>query len=249
MHENTGSKSGVPTIMQTAVLLERGTSTSNPLGQTFSVQLEIQGEVNRMTEAKEMLKNLRKRISSTNTNRKGPDKIFDLKINQMGKIRDQYNLKAERLADFQALLTSEEPTGSKKSSEPEKAPEPKQQAPQQAPQQVQKLPYELPQPTRTVRSSRQSALPEQLISSSPIPTSQSLGDISKTSAAIPKQPVPRQDSTSTKASSSSKGTRIAKLRDRIATIQIEANLVRRLLRLEKEEREVLQEIVQLEFAL
>ena len=102
MYENPDTESGIPSLMQTAVLVKRARSPHDVLGEKFVVELAINGEVNRGVEAREKAKTLFGR------DQKDKDQIFDLANARKGDIEDEFNLKLLRLENFQRLLTKQD---------------------------------------------------------------------------------------------------------------------------------------------
>lgn len=100
--ENPDTESGIPTLLQTAVLLEREKTDQHPEGEKFKAALEIRGEADKVT----WWKDLYKRIAATVGGKaeKGEDVIFNPEMNR-GAVKDPDNLGTEDLEKFRRIVT------------------------------------------------------------------------------------------------------------------------------------------------
>lgn len=96
MYENKQTRSGTPSFLQTAVLIKRSKS------EKFSAEIKIQGEVDRLTDAKDTWESIGKKVGGRNT--RGEDVIFNTKTSR-GDFKDVNNLKDENLEGYQRIIT------------------------------------------------------------------------------------------------------------------------------------------------
>lgn len=105
LYENKQTESGVPSFMQTAVLLKRERLDQDPLGKKFSAEITIRGEVDRHTYIKDKWESIGKKMSGRK--RKGEDIIFNPEVSQ-GTVINAKNLIQEDLDAYKQLVTVHE---------------------------------------------------------------------------------------------------------------------------------------------
>ncbi|KAK3368167.1 hypothetical protein B0H63DRAFT_487889 [Podospora didyma] len=86
LYENPQTESGILSFMQTAVLLKRNRTRDEPLGQNFSAEIVIRGEIHHQSVKDKMLGIAKK---MTGKSRKGEDVIFNRRI---WNIQEERNL-------------------------------------------------------------------------------------------------------------------------------------------------------------
>lgn len=112
LNENSDTKSGIPTFMQTAILLKRRRTPNDAVGEKFKVTIDIHGEVDWRTGAEDKLKTMR------GQKQKGQDVIFNPTVNK-GKVKDSSNLQKEDLAAYKQIITVIEEVNDGKAKPPE----------------------------------------------------------------------------------------------------------------------------------
>ena len=103
--ENPDTESGIPTLLQTAILLEREKTDLHPEGDKFRAALDIRGEVDKVTWFQDLCNRVGKTVSGKTE--KGQDVIFNPDTNR-GMVRDPKNLGAEDLERFSRVVTLRE---------------------------------------------------------------------------------------------------------------------------------------------
>lgn len=102
LYENKQTRSGIPSFLQTAVLLKREKTEKDPLGEKFGAEITIKGEVDRHTYFKDRLESIGKKMSGKS--RKGKDVIFSPDASR-GSVKDVNNLMSEDLGAYNRLVT------------------------------------------------------------------------------------------------------------------------------------------------
>jgi hypothetical protein len=102
LYENPETKSGIPSFLQTAVLLECERSEAVPSGQRSSAKITISGEVDNSEWVKDKWKSMTKKMSGEST--KGEHVIFDKELN-LGGIQDTHNMTKVPLDTYKQLVT------------------------------------------------------------------------------------------------------------------------------------------------
>ena len=100
--ENPDTESGIPTLLQTAVLLERETTDEHPEGEKFKAALEIHGEADKVTWWKDLWNRATRTLIGKAE--KGQDVIFNPEMNR-GVVKDPNNLANEDLEAFRRVVT------------------------------------------------------------------------------------------------------------------------------------------------
>ncbi|OIW30487.1 hypothetical protein CONLIGDRAFT_679269 [Coniochaeta ligniaria NRRL 30616] len=95
-------KSGIPSFVQTAVLLKREKTVREPLGAKFSADIVIRGEVDNHEWVKDKWKKAVKGMSGKR--HKGEDVIFNPELNR-GSVEDVDNLESVDLESYKQLVT------------------------------------------------------------------------------------------------------------------------------------------------
>ncbi|KAK4455691.1 hypothetical protein QBC34DRAFT_489906 [Podospora aff. communis PSN243] len=100
LYENPDSDSGIPSMFQGAVLLTRGKYESDPYGQKFNLEVDISGNVNRKSEGQEKMKNM------WGQDRKGEAVLFDPKTSSKGTniVKDVTRLGDEDVESFKRIV-------------------------------------------------------------------------------------------------------------------------------------------------
>ncbi|KAL7931629.1 hypothetical protein V8C35DRAFT_309953 [Trichoderma chlorosporum] len=258
LYENSAIKSGIPSFMQTAVLLKRDKIVGDPLGERFSAKIIISGKVDRLTNVKERLESFMAAMSGSSF--KGENILFDPKKNR-GTVKDPGNLQGENLEIYKSLVTIRDwVDGSTPGAEPNVAVpattsiavadkstlEPVDQAKLSAETATRALSLLSPiQSTTTVRQLAAEDLEGHAQVHEPTLTVASL-PVAGATATNEADPSAKKS----EVVETSGGERVAeilvKLREELSTVRIEANLVRKLLQLEEKERRIIQEIMKLE---
>ena len=100
--ENPDTDSGIPTLLQTAILLKREKTEKDPNGEKFTAELEIHGEVDKVTQWLESWKHIvttvRGRAEKTG------NVTFNPNLNR-GSVKDPDNLRNEELEKFRKAVT------------------------------------------------------------------------------------------------------------------------------------------------
>ncbi|KAI1458769.1 hypothetical protein F4805DRAFT_113710 [Annulohypoxylon moriforme] len=102
LYENPDTKSGIPSFIQTAVLLKREKTTNEPLGQKFNADITISGKVDNRKWAKDKWENVTKSMSGQS--RKGAEVIFNPEKSK-GSVQDANNLRDVKLDTYKQLVT------------------------------------------------------------------------------------------------------------------------------------------------
>lgn len=97
--ENNKTKSGIPPLVQMAILVKRGSVASGSASAKFSAGLEIAGEMNHVDELEERAKG----ISVIGRTRAGADIVFTKEERTKGNIKDESNLTAVNWNELQRL--------------------------------------------------------------------------------------------------------------------------------------------------
>ena len=100
--ENPDTKSGIPTLLQTAVLLEREMTDEHPEGEKFTAALQIYGVVDKVTSLKDLRDRIFRRVKGKAE--KGEDVIFNPKVNR-GVVKDANNLWNDNLEEVGRVIT------------------------------------------------------------------------------------------------------------------------------------------------
>ena len=102
LSENPDTNSGIPTLLQTAILLKRSRMDGNVKGEKFKAELEIHGEVDKVTQWSERWK----RVAATVRGRaeKTEAITFSPGVNR-GSVQDPDNLGNEELEKFRKAVT------------------------------------------------------------------------------------------------------------------------------------------------
>ncbi|KAL6787895.1 hypothetical protein J3E68DRAFT_440301 [Trichoderma sp. SZMC 28012] len=100
LRENPHTKSGIPSFMQAAVLLKREGTTADPMGQRFSAEITISGEVENSQWVTDKLKNL----NMFGKSKRGEDIFFDPNMNS-GVFDNVNNLAEVNLDTYKQLVT------------------------------------------------------------------------------------------------------------------------------------------------
>lgn len=95
-------KSGIPSLVQTAVLLKRERTEGQPLGAKFSADIDIRGEVDNHEWVKDKWKSAVKGMSGKR--HRGEDVIFNPDLNR-GSVEDAYNMGSVDLESYRQLIT------------------------------------------------------------------------------------------------------------------------------------------------
>ena len=114
MHENGDRKSGIPTFVQTAVLLKR-----EGVGEKFNAEIAITGKVSGLAVVKDTVMDVPKRLFTKK--KKGEAVFFNFKIST-GEIEDASNLSGQDLNKYQQLVTMAEWADGGKDSEEQEQP-------------------------------------------------------------------------------------------------------------------------------
>ncbi|PNP43519.1 hypothetical protein TGAMA5MH_04491 [Trichoderma gamsii] len=261
LYENKAIKSGIPSFMQTAVLLKRDKLVEDPLGERFSAKIMISGEVDRLTNVKEKWESFTTAMSGSSF--KGESILFDPKKNR-GTVKDPGNLLDEELGTYKSLVTMRDwVDGNAELMLKTEADVAVSATTSMAvvgkstlgPVDQTKLSAEtatgtlsLISPTESTTAVRQPAAedldghaqvhePAPAVASIPVVESAATNEVDPSAE-------------KSKVVKTSEGERVAEilveLREQLSTVRIEANLVRRLLQLEEKERRIMQEIMKLE---
>ncbi|ROW10102.1 hypothetical protein VMCG_02078 [Cytospora schulzeri] len=99
--ENAKTKNGIPSFVQTAVLLARKKTEAEPWGQKFSADITIRGKVDSHEWVKDKYENVVKKM--TGKSRKGDEVIFDPK--KMRDVAGAKNLGEVNLDKYKQLVT------------------------------------------------------------------------------------------------------------------------------------------------
>ncbi|KUI72494.1 hypothetical protein VM1G_08016 [Cytospora mali] len=102
LNENPRTKSGIPSFVQTAVLLVREKADEEPLGQKFKADITIRGEVDSHEWVQDRFTSIRKKMSGRGT--KGEDILFNPGKNR-GAVDDVTNLSRVHLDTYKQLVT------------------------------------------------------------------------------------------------------------------------------------------------
>ncbi|KAI0465891.1 hypothetical protein F4859DRAFT_507736 [Xylaria cf. heliscus] len=101
-YENTATSSGIPSFIQTAVLVKREATSAEPAGEKFSADITIHGKVHNCKVVKDKLMELRQKMLGEKT--KAAKVIFDPKKTR-GKVDDINNLTNVNLDTYKQLVT------------------------------------------------------------------------------------------------------------------------------------------------
>ncbi|UKZ61338.1 uncharacterized protein TrAtP1_002604 [Trichoderma atroviride] len=261
LYENKAIKSGIPSFMQTAVLLKRDKLVEDPLGERFSAKIMISGEVDRLTNVKEKWETLTAAMSGSSV--KGENILFNPKNNR-GTVKDPGNLLVKDLEKYKSLVTirnwvDENAELTLKTGAVVAVPATTSMAvadkPALGPVDQTKLSAEaatgalsLIPPVQSTTMIHQPAA-EDLDSHAQVQEPAPAGvSIPVVESAATNEMDPSAEKSEVVETSG--GERVAEilveLRDQLSTVRIKANLVRRLLQLEEKERHIMQEIMRLE---
>ena len=149
LYENPQTDSGIPSFMQTAVLLKRETVEGEPLGQKFSADITISGRVDNREWVNDKWTRITKTMSGKS--RKGEEIIFNPEKNR-GTVDDVHNLKDVKLDIYKQLVTIRTWVDGD-----EKPPEQKREAPDALGQDPAIKPSSEFSPTTVISSTTQSA--------------------------------------------------------------------------------------------
>ena len=100
--ENPETKSGIPTLLETAVLLKRNKAEGSSIGEKFKASLTIQGEVDWVTAMEDGPR--RALASLKGQDQKDESVLFDDESNR-GATKDPTNLNEEDLDTFTKVVT------------------------------------------------------------------------------------------------------------------------------------------------
>lgn len=262
LNENPQTESGIPTLLQTAVLLKRYDENAGSPGAKFSAELEIKGEVDRLTRFEDTWKRCIK--SLTGNKNTGGEIMFDPGVPSQGEVNDLKNLGREDLDQYMQLVTVKDwEDGKRVKVEPKVAqdslmnqtkvglisPTPEEDHRGSLKEDLRDSPGNLP-PTETLAGSPSK--------SADVPDQNTVGRrcvglgigpevSSPISQAVPSPADIRFHQGSKQTEQSDGNTkRLNDLRDQLSRVRIEADLVRRLIRLGEDERRIVHEIMQLE---
>ena len=101
LYENEQTSSGIPSFLQTAALLKREKTPEYPLGEEFSIDITISGEVDSRKLVKDKWRKVTKNMSGKD--RKGEAVVFD-PAESRGTVDDTKNLSQVRLDDYKQLV-------------------------------------------------------------------------------------------------------------------------------------------------
>lgn len=118
LYEDKRAQTGLPTLLQTAVLLEREATKEEPLGEKFSARIKIHGNVNRRAWLQDKWVDAGKWMMGRT--RKGKDIVFNPRVSR-GTVPDQNSLAKEPLASYQRLIAIHEWVEQEKGSTPEES--------------------------------------------------------------------------------------------------------------------------------
>lgn len=261
LNENHQTESGIPTLLQTAVLLKRNAGNAGSPGAKFSAELEIKGKVDRLTQFEDRWKHCIKSI--TGNKHTGGQIMFDPNVVIQGEVNDLKNLGSEDLDQYTQLVTVKDwEDGKLVKVEPNAAQNSLvgqtevgtvslsrvEELGGSSKEDLRGSPGNFPWAESVPRSHFQSAVvPDQntgchrdegldIGAEVCLPISQ----------VFPFSADSRSHQVSQQTEHSDNTKRLHDLRDQLSRVRIEANLVRRLIRLEEDERRIVHEIIQLE---
>jgi hypothetical protein len=102
LNENPDTEKGIPTLVQTAILLKRSRTEEKPFGEEFSATVKIHGEVDRVTGIQDSLQHIAKTMFGQD--QKGEDVIFNPELN-IGAIEANMNLRKQDMTAFRKFIT------------------------------------------------------------------------------------------------------------------------------------------------
>lgn len=105
LYEDERAKTGIPSLLQTAVVLEREATDGQPLGEAFSAAIKIHGNVDRLARVKEKWENVSKWMSGGT--RRGKDITFRPPANR-GVAQHPNSLEDEDLDAYRLLIAVRE---------------------------------------------------------------------------------------------------------------------------------------------
>ncbi|KAF4923607.1 hypothetical protein CGCF245_v014878 [Colletotrichum fructicola] len=242
LSEDSHAKTGLPSLLETALLLQRKPTEEQPLDEEFTASIKILGDVNRSAAFEHKLRNIGKLMSGGT--REGKDIVFRPPAVNRGTAQNREKLEDEDLEAYRHLISVRE----WENPGEEGGPSPSDKS-ANAPPQVQPLtPASVPTAVPTFTTAQNSIQVSKMAETDKTAASLAKLTLPDTPITPTAQGVPLQNHVrETTEIVNVESEKLPILREQLRLVRAEANWVVRVIDLLAEERRLLDRIGQLEF--